>query len=245
MAVAALEGQAGIITGGGSGIGAATAAELAALGARLVVSDLSGEKAAGTVKDIHDSGHEADAIAANVTVFDDLVAVRDRCLAAYGRIDFAVANAGIVDASSLADGDPERWRQVIETNVLGAAYTIRAVLGAMRQHGSGHIVLIASLSGRNAYVGEPIYIASKWAVVGLGHALEKEAIAYGVRVTLIEPGLVDTPMTRANPFSRKELDTADAPLQPVDVARAVAFALSQPPHVSISELAIRPMIQAS
>ena len=103
-----------------------------------------------------------------------------------------VANAGAGESSLLVDGDTDRWRTVVETNVLGLAYTIRAVLPEIRDQGHGHIVIVASLSGRITYVGEPLYAASKWAAVGLGGILRREALGYGVRTTLIEPGLVDT-----------------------------------------------------
>lgn len=229
-----LDGRVGIVTGGGQGIGAAIARELAALGARIVVADLSAERAERVATDL------GDALVAVIDVrhFEDLERVRDLCLERFGRIDFVVANAGISDTSSLADGDPARWKDVIETNVLGIAYTVRAVLPTMREQGDGHVVLMASVSGREVYVGEPIYVASKWAVVGLGRALRKETVGSGVRVTLIEPGLVDTPLARSNPFAQTWLETI-APLRDEDVAHAVAYALTQPKHLAVNELVLR------
>jgi NADP-dependent 3-hydroxy acid dehydrogenase YdfG len=240
---ATLRGRAGIITGGGSGIGAATAVELGSRGARLVVAELSRDRAAGVVADVRKRGGEIVPVEADVRSFADTLRTRDECLQAYGRIDFVVANAGVVDAGSMAEGDPERWRQVIETNVLGVAHTLRAVLPTMREQRSGDVVLIASASGRVSYVGEPIYVASKWAVVGLGDALRKEALEYGVRVTLVEPGLVDTPLSRSSTFGRALLEETE-PLRAEDVARAVAFALLQPDHVGVNEILLRPAAQA-
>ena len=233
-----LDGRCGIITGGASGIGFATAHALIQLGARLVIADIQAESATQAA----DQLGAAVPVAANVTDFHAMELVRDTCLRAYGKVDFLVACAGIGDASSLAEGDPEHWRTVIETNVLGVAYAVRSVLPTMQQQGSGHVVILASVSGRETYVGEPIYIASKWAVVGLAHALRKEALRSNVRVTLIEPGLVDTPMARANPFAQTWLDQF-APLQPEDVARTVVYALQQPPHMAINEIVLRPLVQ--
>jgi hypothetical protein len=237
-----LEGQAGIITGGGSGIGAAIARELSALGASLTIADIALSAAQTVADEVRATGGSAIALAADVRDFGQMAQLRDEALRAFGRIDFLIANAGLSDTSTLADGDPERWRKVIETNVLGVAYAARAVLPTMQAQQRGHIVITASVSGREIYAGEPIYIASKWGVVGLGYALRMEARAYGVRVTLIEPGLVDTPMARANPFAQDWLNNM-SPLQPADVARAVAYALQQPPHMAINEIVLRPLSQ--
>ncbi|MBW3631966.1 MAG: SDR family oxidoreductase [Chloroflexi bacterium] len=237
-----LDGAVGIVTGAGRGIGAAIARELSGLGARLVLADLVADRLAEVVAGIAAADGNALPVVADVRQYTDTERLRDACLAHFGRIDFAVANAGVSDASTLADGDPERWRAVIETNVLGVAHTVRAVLPALREQGDGHLVLIASVSGREAYAGEPIYIASKWAVVGLGYALRKETVGTGVRATLIEPGLVDTPLARSHPFASAWMETID-PLRDEDVARAVAYVLTQPKHMAINELVLRPVAQ--
>src|SRR5260221_14480341 len=101
---------------------------------------------------------------------------------------------------------------------------------------------MASLSGRDAYVGEPAYIASKWGVIGFGHSVRKEVGPYGIRVTLIEPGAVDTPLTRGAPKVRPLIE-AIQPLLPDDIARAVLYAYQQPEHVVITELGLRPTNQ--
>ena len=237
-----LDGAVGIVTGAGRGIGAAIARELSGLGARLVLADLVTDGLAEVVKERLANGGEAVPVVADVRQYADTERLRDTCLERFGRIDFAVANAGVSDACTLADGDPERWRAVVETNVIGVAHTVRAVLPTMRDQGDGHLVLIASVSGREAYAGEPIYIASKWAVVGLGYALRKETVGTGVRATLIEPGLVDTPLARSHPFASAWMETID-PLRDEDVARAVAFVLTQPKHMAINELVLRPIGQ--
>lgn len=112
----------------------------------------------------------------------------------------------------------------------------------MRERGEGHILLTASISGRETYVGEPSYIASKWAVVGIGHSLRLEAAEVGVRATLIEPGRVDTSPTRNRPAVAPLLEQS-APLSPEDVAGAILCAYRQPPGLTVGELSIRPLRQ--
>jgi NADP-dependent 3-hydroxy acid dehydrogenase YdfG len=233
-----LDGRGGLVTGGGRGIGAAIVSELARLGAGVVVTDLSDAAGEETVSGVATAGGEALAVVGDVRRFADLERARDACLARFGRVDFVVANAGVGDSSSLADGDPEGWRLTLEVNVLGVAQTVRSVLPTMLAQGDGHIVLIASVSGRESYVGEPIYVASKWAVVGLGHALRKETAGTGVRVTLIEPGVVDTPLARGNVFAQALFESIE-PLQPEDIGRAVGWVLRQPKRMAINELVLR------
>jgi NADP-dependent 3-hydroxy acid dehydrogenase YdfG len=239
---AGIAGMAGIVTGAASGIGAAVTRTLAGQGARIVAGDLAEDRLSNFVAGMVAEGSEVVPVAGDVRRFPDVERLRDACLERFGRIDFAVANAGLVDAGTLAEGDPDRWRTVIETNLLGVAYTVRAVLPAMLAQGDGHLILLASVSGREAYAGEPIYAASKWGVVGLGHALRKETVGTGVRVTLIEPGMVDTPLTRANSFAQEWLQRA-APIKDEDIARAIAFVLAQPKYLAINELVLRPISQ--
>jgi NADP-dependent 3-hydroxy acid dehydrogenase YdfG len=242
VAMTELDGRVALITGGASGIGEAIATELSVQGAQIMVGELVPERAQALTA--RSAGGRITAQACDVRRYEDVTALRDATVAAYGRLDFVVANAGITDWSSMSDGDPERWRDVLETNVLGVAHTIRATLPALVAQGSGHIVITASISGRVTYVGEPIYIASKWALVGLGRALRKEVADAGIRVTLIEPGIVDTPLVSSTEEGRRELALVRA-LDPADVARGVVFALGQPEHVDIDELMISPRAQPS
>lgn len=223
-----LTGKVAIVTGGTRGIGGATAAALADLDAQVVVSRLAADERPDP---------RVDAVDADVRRYADLVALHDQTLARHGRLDFVVANAGVADWSSMSDGEPDWWRTVLETNVLGVAQTVRATLPTLLSQGSGHIVITASISGRIAYVGEPIYIASKWALVGLGYSLRKEVGGSGVRVTLIEPGIVDTPLVSDTEEGRLELDEGGA-LDPRDVADAIVYALTRPAHVDVDELMI-------
>jgi NADP-dependent 3-hydroxy acid dehydrogenase YdfG len=239
-AYARLEGLAGIVTGAGRGIGEGCASTLAAHGARVLLADLDEGSLAETAARISDAGGEVVTKVTDVRDWHNVEAAADACIESFGTIDFVVANAGIGDYSSLSTGDPERWRRVVETNLLGVLHTVRAVLPRMKERGRGHIVLMASIAGRQTWVGEPVYIATKWAVVGLGWALRKEALEDNIRVTMIEPGMVDTPLVRSTEEGRTELERFAA-LQIDDVARAVAFALAQPEGVAVSEIMITPV----
>jgi len=231
-----------MITGALSGIGFATALAFAARGAGLVLCDRSLERADDVLTQVRDAGGEAEVIELDVRDPDALAAAAAAAVDRWGRLDALVANAGIADQSSIATGDPARWRAVVETNLLGAIFSVRAVLPTMLAQRAGHIFVVASVSGRETYVGEPVYIASKWGQVGFAHSLRQEVMEAGIRVTLIEPGIVDTPLTRDNPVVRPLLEAVE-PLGPADVARAIVYAFEQPEHVVVSELTIRPVRQ--
>jgi NADP-dependent 3-hydroxy acid dehydrogenase YdfG len=236
-----MKGLVSIITGAGTGIGAATAEALAARGVKVVLVGRRPAPLSEVAAAVAARGGEAVCQPADVTDYAAMEQVTADTLARHGRIDILVSNAAIHDVSSPADGDPVRWRQVLETNALGGFHIVRAVLPSMYERGSGHVVIVASVSGRVTYVGEPVYVASKHALVAFGECLRQEASPRGVRVTLIEPGLVDTPLID-NPFAR-ELKKTVTPLQPADCARAICFALEQPPHCAINEIVIRPVQQ--
>jgi len=229
-----------VVTGGASGIGASTALAFARLGGHVVLCDLSATAAEQVAERVFEVGGEAVVVVADVR---DPVAMRTlgkEAARRFGRVDCLVTSAGIADQSTVSDGDPARWRLVVETNLLGVLYTVRGVLPHMLERGAGHVFLIASVSGRETYVGEPVHIATKWGVVGFGHALRHEVADNGVRVTLVEPGVVDTPLTRDNPALRPLLETTK-PLSPEDVAGAIVYSWQQSPHVVVSELTIRPL----
>lgn len=230
-------GPVGIITGGLSGIGAATAVEFGRLGARVMLADRS--LADELIERVRLVGGEAVCVSADVRDPQALQEVARQTVERWDRIDFLVANAGIAEQTRIATGDPELWRAVVETNLLGVIYAAHAVLPTMLEHGSGHVFIMSSLSGRESYVGEPVYIASKWGQVGFAHALRLELQSTEIRVTVVEPGLVDTPLTRDNPVIQPLFELCE-PLKPEDIARVIIFAYQQPKYVSLSEIALRP-----
>jgi NADP-dependent 3-hydroxy acid dehydrogenase YdfG len=155
-------------------------------------------------------------------------------LAAFGRLDVVFANAGFGAPRGFLESDPEHWRAMVLTNVYGAALTIRATLPAVRET-RGHVLLTGSVAGRRALPGS-LYSATKWAVTAMGESLRQEVEGTGIRVTLIEPGMVDTPFFDNRPQGALEAD---------DVARTVMFAVGQPRHVDVNEILVRPTSQSA
>jgi NADP-dependent 3-hydroxy acid dehydrogenase YdfG len=221
-----------LITGASSGIGAATAHQAAEAGYRLVLAARSEDKLRGLVEEL--GGEEkAIAVRCDVQEFRDQEAMVKAAIDAYGRVDIAFANAGFGGPRGFEEGDVEEWKEMVLTNVLGAAYTIRATKPALIDS-TGHLLLTSSVAGRRALQGS-LYSATKWAVTAMGEAARQDFNDTGVRVTLVEPGMVDTPFFDSPP----EIDALKAD----DIARAVMFAVAQPPHVDVNEILIRPTDQ--
>ncbi len=228
-----------LITGASSGIGAATA-RAAAGGPRLVLGARSEDKLAELVDEL--GGPErALAVRCDVTEWADNEALAAAALDKFGRIDAVFANAGFGATRGFLEESPEQWRSMVLTNVLGVAYTIRATLPHLLERGSGHYVITSSVAGRRALPGS-LYSATKWAVTAMGEALRQELRTMHdnqrIRVTLIEPGMVDTPFFDNRPGP-------DNALHDDDIARAVLFALDQPEHVDVNEILIRPTTQSN
>ena len=220
-----------LITGASSGIGAATARHAARSGYRLVLAARSTDRLSALAGEL--GGDErAIAVTCDVTEFGEQEAMVRAALDAFGRIDVAWANAGFGAARGFLKETPEQWRAMVLTNVLGCAYTIRATIPSLRES-RGHLLLTSSVAGRRALPGS-LYSATKHAVTAMAESARQELNDSGVRVTSIEPGMVDTPFFD-NPVS-------DA-LEPDDIARAVLYAISQPPHVDVNEILIRPVSQ--
>jgi NADP-dependent 3-hydroxy acid dehydrogenase YdfG len=221
-----------LITGASSGIGSATARAAAAAGYRLVLGARSQEPLARLAGELGGDGR-ALALRCDVTEWEAQQALATAARERFGRIDVVFANAGFGAARGFEAETPEHWRAMVLTNVYGAALTIRATLPALRE-ARGHLLLTGSVAGRRALPGS-LYSCTKWAVTAMGEAARQELNGSGVRVTVIEPGMVDTPF-----FSR---GAGPGALRPEDVARTVMFAVSQPPHVDINEILVRPTVQ--
>jgi NADP-dependent 3-hydroxy acid dehydrogenase YdfG len=239
-----LAGRTAIITGAGTGIGAATAEALGGLGMRVVLVGRRPDVVEAQAGRLVAAGIDARAMAGDVRDFATLDGIVSRTVEAFGRVDVFVANAAVADFGPIDQADPALWHDVITTNVLGVLYSARAILPQLyRQDGGGHIVIVASGSGRTTYVGEPAYVASKHAVVAFADCLRMEVTPRGVRVSVIEPGLVETPLIHVFPEADSLVEGV-IPLQPVDVARAIVYVLEQPAHVNVFEIALRPTTQA-
>jgi NADP-dependent 3-hydroxy acid dehydrogenase YdfG len=235
-----LAGQTALVTGAASGIGAAIAALLAGEGCRLALMDLRPEPLAEVAARI-DAG-DALAITGDVRDYAAMERAVSATIAHFGALDILVACAGIAEAGPIAEADPARYRDVVLTNVVGVMNGIRAALPTMLERGSGHIVVIASVSGRVTYTGESAYVASKHAVVAFVDCLRQEVASAGIRVSLIEPGIVETPLIHVYPEAL-DLGPGVVPLDPMDVARAVRYVLEQPANVNVAEVVLRPTRQ--
>ena len=230
-----------LITGGGTGIGAATAEELAGIGLKVVVVGRRPQPLEEVVARIKGRGGQAMGLPGDVADYEAVEEVVNGTVECYGRIDLLVANAAVGDVSSIDAGDPAKWSQLIQINVMGVLNVVRAVLPLMYRQGSGHVVVVSSVSGRVTYVGETAYVSSKHAITAFADCLRQEASPKGIRVTVVGPGLVDTPLAD-NPFAN-ELKKTVQPLSPFDCARAIRFAFEQPPNVAINEIVMRPVNQ--
>jgi NADP-dependent 3-hydroxy acid dehydrogenase YdfG len=239
-----LEGLTAIVTGAGTGIGAATAARLAGAGCRVVLmgrrADVLEQRAAG----ITAHGGQALAMPGDVRDFAQVDSVVRSTIERYGAVDIYVANAAVVDHATIEAGDPTEWAELIATNVLGVMYGARAVVPHLLERRTGHFVIVASISGRVTYVGEPAYVASKHATVAFADVLRQEVSRSGIRVTVVEPGLVATPLVWAHADAVARVVPRDVvPLDPDDCARAIQFALEQPASCTVSEIVLRPTAQ--
>jgi len=220
-----------LITGASTGIGAATARQAVVEGYRVVLSARSEDRLAALAGELGGEDH-ALAVAGDVTEWEDQQRLAAAAQDAFGRIDVVFANAGFGAKRGFLEESPEQWRSMVLTNVLGPALTIRATLPALKET-SGHLLLTSSVAGRRALPGS-LYSATKWAVTAMGEAARAELDGTGIRVTLIEPGMVDTPF-----FDNR----VSGALEAEDIARAVMYAVSQPAHVDVNEILIRPVSQ--
>jgi NADP-dependent 3-hydroxy acid dehydrogenase YdfG len=227
-----------IVTGAGSGIGAAVAADLANAGAHVTMVGRRPDRLQAVASHIRSSGHSAMPEPGDIRDYAQMEAIVESTVARWGRLDVLIANAAVVEQSTISTGDPMQWRTLIDTNVTGTFNCVRAALPPMHLQNAGHIVIVASVSGRVTYVGEPAYVASKHALVAMGDCLRQELAPTGIRVTIIEPGLVATEFLNAEVVD--SLAPGVAPLASADVARAIRFAIDQPPGVNINEIVIRP-----
>ena len=226
-----------LITGASSGIGAATA-RAAAGTHRLVLAARRQEAVEELASELGGAG-SAIGVRCDVTEWDEVEAMRDAALERLGRIDAVFANAGFGASRGFLEESPEHWRSMVLTNVYGVALTIRATLPHLLERGDGHYLITSSVAGRRALPGS-LYSATKWAATAIGESLRQELRQMhdnrSIRVTLIEPGMVDTPFFDNRPSEA---------LQDEDIARAVIYALSQPANVDVNEMLIRPTSQPS
>jgi NADP-dependent 3-hydroxy acid dehydrogenase YdfG len=227
-----------LITGASSGIGAQTARRAAEAGWRVVLGARRRDPLEELAREL---GGDEQALAArcDVTEWEEVEALARAAIDRFGAIDAVFANAGFGARRGFLEESPEYWRSMVLTNVLGVALTIRATLPHMLERDAGHYLITSSVAGRRALPGS-LYSATKWAATAIGEALRAELRQMrensSIRVTVIEPGMVDTAFFESRP---------QRALEPDDVARAALFALSQPESVDVNEILVRPATQPS
>ena len=246
-----LEGKVAAITGASSGIGEATALALVAEGAAVSLAARRKDRIDELVSRISRNGGTALAIETDVSDEQQANAFVAGTAEELGGLDVLVNNAGVMLLGPVAGAETEEWRRMVDVNVLGLLYCTHAALPIiMGAAGSGHVVNVSSVAGRQANMGSGVYNLTKWGVVGFSEALRQECAHAGVRVTVVEPGWVDTELQghNENPQVKaaieKMMGQIPKVLEAEDIARAIAYAVTQPEHVSVNEILIRPSGQA-
>jgi NADP-dependent 3-hydroxy acid dehydrogenase YdfG len=221
-----------LITGASTGIGSATASQASAEGWRVVLAARSRERLDALAREL--GGPErALAVPCDVTEWEDQQRLVGAVQEAFGRLDVVFANAGFGAPRGFLNSTPEHWREMVLTNVYGVALTLRATIPALKES-RGHVLLTSSVAGRRVLPGS-LYSCTKHAVTAMGEAARQDLHGSGIRVTVIEPGMTDTPF-----FDHRPSDALSAD----DIARGVLYAVAQPPQVDVNEILIRPTAQA-
>ena len=237
----ALAGRTALVTGASSGIGAAAARSLFAAGAHVVLAARRRDRLEALASEL------GEAEVAELDVRDSAAVVAALGARAF---DIVVANAGLSRGlGTLQAGEFADWDEMIDTNVKGLLHVVRATLPAMIERGTGDVVLLGSVAGRQVYPGGNIYCATKHAVRALYEALRIDAAGSGVRFTTVDPGMVETEFSvvrfRGDTDKAASIYAGTTPLTPEDVADAILFAVTRPPHVNIGEIVLWPTTQAS
>ncbi|HLR02139.1 MAG TPA: SDR family oxidoreductase [Virgibacillus sp.] len=229
-----LIGKTAIVTGGSSGIGTAIVTELRKEGANVVLAARNKEKLDNIVIEVGESENIL-CVQTDVTKQQDVDFLAERARQVFGSIDIYVNNAGKMGSSRVLDGEFSDWDQMIDINIKGVLYGIHSV-PEMLERKNGHIVNIASDSSFEVIERLTVYCATKFAVRAISTGLEKELANTGVRTTNNSPGMVETPLSSKSPFEadRKKLE-------PTDIAKAVIYAITQPEHVNVNEVTVRPV----
>ena len=235
---AALGGQVAVVTGAGRGIGAAIARKLGALGAAVVVSGRTQAPLDQTVRTIVDAGFRAEAVACDVSAAQSVTTLAETVEKKFGRVDVLVNNAGIGGFSTpLYQLPVEDWDRILNTNLRGVFYMIRALAPLMIRSKGGHIINISSLAGKNPLPNGAAYAASKWGLNGLSYSAAEELRSHNIRVSVICPGSTNTEL------SPHEGKSAARMLQPDDVAHVVEMLVTQAPQSFASEVLLRPTMK--
>jgi NADP-dependent 3-hydroxy acid dehydrogenase YdfG len=246
--MAKLDGKVAVVTGASSGIGEATAEALAAEGAAVVIAARREDRLAGLVERIRGNGGRVLAAVCDVTDESQAHGLIQKAVEEFGSVDILVNNAGVMLLSNVGKSLSEEWRRMFDVNVMGLLYATDAAIEVMKRQGGGHLVNVSSLAGRKVTRDSSgVYAGSKHAVGAISEGLRQELLEDGIRVTVIEPGAVETELT--NHISDEEARESLGGLlqleilQAEDIANAIVYAVTQPPRVSVNEILIRPTQQ--
>jgi NADP-dependent 3-hydroxy acid dehydrogenase YdfG len=238
-----LAGRVAVVTGASSGIGGATARLLAKEGCNVVLAARREDRLIALAAELGEGTLVAPTDVSDPAACAALVA---RTLERFGSLDILINNAGLGLYGSIAEGDPEDWRKMFDVNVLGVLYTTRAAVRQMLRQGAGDVLFVSSLAGRRVPRADgTVYAATKHAVNAIAEGLRMDVHEKGIRVLNVEPGLVRTEFPESSHPSAQEYyaEKEYTPLEAEDVARAVVYALLQPPRVSVNEILVRPTEQ--
>jgi NADP-dependent 3-hydroxy acid dehydrogenase YdfG len=243
-----LQGKVALVTGASSGIGEATALTLARAGARVAIAARRRDRLDGVARRITDLGAEALVLEADVARPEAAESIVGSTVERWGRLDILVNNAGLMLLSPIDRSRVEDWARMLDLNLLGLMVVTRAALPHMRRQKDGHVVNISSTAGRVANPDASVYAATKFGVGAFSEALRREVYKDGIRVTIVEPGAVATELRVhvPDPETRERIDTwarSMRQLKSEDVAAAILYAVSQPPHVNVNEILLRPTDQ--
>jgi NADP-dependent 3-hydroxy acid dehydrogenase YdfG len=245
-----LQSKVCVVTGASSGIGEATALRLARAGAKVALVARREDRLKDLAERIAGEGGEALPIKSDITQEDQARSAIEQAHSELGRLDVLVNNAGVMLLGPIQGADTAEWRRMVDVNVMGLLYCSYYALPIMRDQGGGHIVNVSSVAGRVARLGTGVYNATKWAVGAFSESLRQEGVHVNVRVTIIEPGMVETELAdhTTSEMARQAIDQMraemKAPLGAEDIAESIYYAVSQPAHVSVNEILVRPTEQS-
>jgi clavulanate-9-aldehyde reducatase len=238
------------ITGASSGIGEATALACAKAGAKVALAARRADRIHELAERIEADGGRAVAIETDVADEASARAFIEGAREQLGGLHGLVNNAGVMLLGAVEGADTNQWRQMLDVNCLGLLYCTHAAIPIMREEGAGHIVNLSSVAGRMASIGSAVYNMTKWGVGGFSEGLRQEVLHANIRVTIIEPGFVETELqghNSGNPIVMEAMENMREqidPLQASDIADAITHALTRPQHVAINEVLIRPTKQS-